>query len=66
MYSRLPLRGRALYRPDDCTAGEACEAEAMSTVGWEIVNPPYYERYGYHASRAFLRKPGLQRRSHGD
>ena len=29
----------------------------MSGVGWEIVDPLYYERYGYpHASWAFLRK----------
>jgi len=33
-----------------------CEAIGMAAVGWEIVDPLYYERYGYpHASWAFLR-----------
>src|ERR1051325_1191970 len=54
--ARRPVRSRSRFGRSS-RASIVCSAEAMSAVGWEIVDPLYYERYGYpHASWAFLRK----------
>src|SRR3989454_7266960 len=48
------LRGTPLLRDE----GASCNAPGMgAVVGWEIIDPLYYGRYGYpHASWAWLRR----------